>query len=212
MVAPGIGVELIEEGTYTVRLDAPFTVTQVGTEHEEDVAAGTDVTLGPGDVARFPDYSAPGEIRNAGTDAVSVLGLAILSEETTGTPVPALPAEVDARALSNAYSSDWHKLPPGPVMVTLRRMSLPPGAALAPYEPIGLETIHVEQGNVSVGFIPAGETEPSQRLVYGPGSSTPLGSAQAGAQRVVSNDREESATLLVLTIAPAGNGAATPTS
>ena len=210
MVAPGIGVELIEEGTYTVRLDAPFTVTYAGTEHEEDVAAGTDVTLGPGDVARFPDYSAPAEIRNAGTDAVSVLGLAILSEETTGTPVPALSAEVDARALSSVFSSDWRNLPPGPVTVTLRRVSLSPGAALAPYEPIGLETIHVEQGNVSVGFIPAGETEPAQPLVYGPGSSTPLSSAQAGARRVVSNDREESATLLVLTIAPAGNEAATP--
>ena len=161
MVAPGIGVELIEEGTYTVRLDAPFTVSRAGTEREEEVAAGTEVTLGPGDVARFPDYSAPAEIRNAGTDAVSVLGLAILSQETTGTPVPALAAEVDARALSNAFPSDWRKLPPGPVTVTLRRVVLPPGAALAPYEPVGLETILVEEGQGSFAFIPAGESEPS---------------------------------------------------
>ena len=210
-MAPGIGVELIEEGTYTVRLDAPFTATRAGMEHEEEVAAGTEVTLSPGDVARFPHYSAPGEIRNAGTDVVSVLGLAILSQETTGTPVPALAAEVDARALSNAFPSDWRKLPPGPITVTLRRVALPPGAALAPYEPVGLETIVVEEGQGSFAFIPAGETEPSQPLVYGPGSSTPLSSVQTGARRVVSNDGEEPVTLLILTIAPAGNGAATPT-
>jgi hypothetical protein len=211
MVAPGIGVELIEEGTYTVRLDAPFTVTRAGMEHEEEVAAETDVTLAPGDVARFPDYSAPGAIRNAGTDEVSVLGLAILSQEATATPVPDLPPEVDARALSNIFPSDWRTLPPGPVLVTLRRVVLSPGAALAPYEPVGLETFLVEEGQASFAFIPAGETEPSQPLVYGPGSSTPLSRVQAGARRVVSNDREEPATLLVLSIAPAGDEA-TPAS
>lgn len=211
MVAPGIGVEMIEEGTYTVRLDAPFTVSRAGMEDEEEVAAGTEVTLSASDVARFPDYSAPGEIRNTGTDAVSVLGLAILSQEATSTPVPDLPAEVAARALSNAFPSDWRKLPPGPVTVTLRRLVLPPGAALAPYEPVGLETILVEEGQGSFAFIPAGETEPSQPLVYGPGSSTPLSSVQVEAQRVVSNDREEPLTLLVLTIVPAVDGAATPT-
>jgi hypothetical protein len=212
MVAPGIGVELIEEGTYTVRLDAPFTITRAGMEQMEEVAAGTEVTLGPGDVARFPDYAAPGEIRNTGTDAVSVLGLAILSSEASSTPVPDLPAEVDPRALSSAFSSDWRKLPPGPVTVTLRRVSLPPGAELTPYEPVGLETIVVEEGNASFAFIPAGETEPSQPLIYGPGSATPLSSVQAGARRVVSNDSEEPATLLILTIAAAGDEAATPTS
>lgn len=211
MVAPGIGVELIEEGTYAVRLDAPFTVTRAGMEQEEEIAAGSEVTLGPGDVARFPDYAAPGEIRSASTDAVSVLGLAILSLEASGTPVPDLPPDINARALSSAFPSDWRKLPPGPVTVTLRRVALPPGAELEPYEPFGLETILVEEGQGSFAFIPAGETEPSQPLVYGPGSSTPLSSVQAGARRVVSNDREEPATLLILTIAPADDGSSTPT-
>ena len=93
-VASGIGLEVVEDGTYTLRLDAPMTVVRAG--GEEEVTAGTEVTLDPGDAARFPDYAAPGEIRNGGTDAVSVVGLAILSQDATGTPVPDLPPAVMA--------------------------------------------------------------------------------------------------------------------
>lgn len=209
-VKTGIGIEVVEAGTYVMRLDAPLTVVRAGAEDE--VAAGAEVTLGPGDVARFPDYAAPGEIRNAGTDPVSVVGLAILSQEATGTPVPDLPAEVTARELGSVFPYDWRKLPPGPVTVTLRRLSLPAGAELAPDAPVGLEAIHVDEGWVSVAFIPAGETEPSQPLTYGPGSSTPFQSLMPGTRRVVSNDEDEPATILVLTISSSGAGVGTPAS
>jgi hypothetical protein len=207
-VKTGIGVEVVEAGTYLLRLDAPLTVVRAGVEDE--VTVGTEVTLSPGDVARFPDYAAPGEISNAGGDPVSVLGLAILSQEATGTPVPDLPAEVTARELSSVFPSDWRKLPPGPVTVTLRRLSLPAGAELAPSESVGLETIQVDAGMLSVAFIPAGETEPSQPLVFGPGSSTPFQSLMPGTRRVVSNDEDEPATILVLTISSSSEGIGTP--
>ncbi len=209
-VKTGIGVEVVEAGTYLMRLDAPLTVIRAGAEDE--VAAGTEVTLGPGDVARFPDYAAPGEISNAGGDPVSVVGLAILSQEATGTPVPDLPAEVTARELSSVFPSEWRKLPPGPVTVTLRRLSLPAGAELAPSESVGLETIHVDEGMLSVAFIPAGATEPSQPLVFGPGSSTPFQILMPGTRRVVRNDKDEPATILVLTISSSGEAVGTPAS
>jgi hypothetical protein len=207
-VASGIGLEVVEDGTYTLRLDAPMTVVRAGAE--EEVTPGTEVTLGPGDVARFPDYAAPGEIRNSGMDAVSVVGLAILSQEATGTPVPDLPPEVMAEALSRAVPSDWRRLPPGPVTVMLQRLSLPVGAELAPYEPTGLETMHVVEGQVSLAFIPAGQTEPGTPLSYEAGRTAPFLPAQLGTRRVVSNDEDEPATILVLTISPAGEGAGTP--
>jgi hypothetical protein len=209
-VKAGVGVEVVEAGTYMLRLDAPLTVVRAGAEDE--VAAGTEVTLGPGDVARFPDYAAPGEISSAGGDPVSVVGLAILSQEATGTPVPDLPAEVTARELSSVFPSEWRKLPPGPVTVTLRRLSLPAGAELAPDEPAGLQTIHVDEGMLRVAFIPAGETVPSQPLVFGPGSSTPFQSLMPGTRRVVRNDEDEPATILVLTISSGGEGVGTPVS
>ena len=207
-VASGIGLEVVEVGTYSLRLAAPVTVVRAGAD--EEVAPGTEVILGPGDVARFPDYVAPGEIRNGGTDAVSVVGLAILSQEATGTPVPDLPPEVMAEALSRAVPSDWRRLPPGPVTVMLQRLSLPVGAELAPYEPTGLETMHVVEGQVSLAFIPAGQTEPGTPLSYEAGRTAPFLPAQLGTRRVVSNDADEPATILVLTVSPAGEGAGTP--
>jgi hypothetical protein len=209
-IATGVGIEVVEDGTYALRLDASVTVIRAGAEDE--IAAGTEVTLGPGDVARFPDYAAPGEIRNGGTDAVSVLGLAILSQEATGTPVPDLPPEVVAEELTRAIPSDWRTLPPGPVTVTLRRLTLPAGAELAPYEPVGLETMHVEDGEVSLAFIPAGETEASRPLDYGSGRSAPFLSAQPGTRRIVMNDGDAPATILVVTVSPAGAESGTPAS
>ena len=112
MVEPGIGVEVVDAGTYTIRLDAPFTVVRDGTE--EAVAAGTEATLGPGDVARFPDYAAAGEIRNAGSDDVTVLGLAMLAPQAaTGTPVPALPQGAVSSELSRVFPTDWSKTAAG---------------------------------------------------------------------------------------------------
>ena len=207
-VKSGIGVEVVEEGAYALRLDAPFTVVRAGVV--EEIIAGTEVSLGPDDVAYFPDYAAPGQIRTVGSDPVSVLGLAILSQEATGAPVPDLPAQVVARELSSTFSSEWSKLPPGPVTVTLRRLSLLTGADMAPVEPVGLETMHVVEGMVGITVIPAGETEPSQPLVYGPGSSTPMIGVRSETRRVVSNDGDEPAAILVLEIAVASEGAATP--
>ncbi len=209
MVAPGIGVELVEAGTYTIRLNAPFTVVRDGVE--EEVAAGTEATLSPGDVARFPDYAAPGEIRNAGTDDASVLGLALLSpQKESGTPVPDLPQGVMSTELSHITPMDWSKVTPGPISVALRRLSLPAGAALAPYEPTGLETILVEDGEISLAFIPVGETEPSTPLVFRDGHASPFLSVPPGTRRVVRNDGQAPAALLVLTIAPADASAGTP--
>jgi hypothetical protein len=207
-VKTGIGIEIVEDGTYALRLEAPLTVVRAGAE--DAVAAGTEVTLGPGDVARFPDYAAPGEIRNAGADPVSVVGLAILSEESTGTPVPDIAPGVRAEGLSRAIATDWSKLPPGPILVTLRRLSLSAGAELTPSEPGGLETIHVEEGQVSLSFMRAGETEPSPPIVLRPRSPAAFYSVQPGGRRMVRNDREQTATILVLTIAAAGEGSGTP--
>jgi hypothetical protein len=208
MVEPGIGVEMVEAGTYTIRLDAPFTVVRDGVE--EEFSVGTEATLGPGDVARFPDYAASGELRNAGSDAVSVLGLAMLSSGSdTGTPVSELPQGAVSTELAHVTPADWSNLPPGPLTVSLRRLSLSAGAVLAPYEPAGLESILVEDGEISLAFIPVGETEPSSPLVYREDHASPFLSTPPGTRRVVRNDGQAPAALLVLTIAPA-DAARTP--
>ena len=94
--------------------------------------------------------------------------------------------------------------------MTLRRLALPAGAALAPYESVGLETILVDDGQISLAFIPVGETEPSQPLVFRAGRATPFLRDQPGTRRIVSNDSDEPAAIRVLTLSAAGAGEGTP--
>lgn len=207
-VSEGVGVESVQEGAYAIRLDAPLTLGH-GSEQDE-IAAGTEMIVAPGDAARFPDYAASGEIANTGDAPAVVVGPAILAQEKTATPVPDLAPDVSAVALSRAYASEWRKLPAGPATVTLRRLLLPPGATLTPYKPSALETILIEEGRAALTFIPAGETEPSQPLGYGAGGAAPTQSVTRGARRLVSNDSQEPASILVVTITPADGIAGTP--
>jgi hypothetical protein len=116
------------------------------------------------------------------------------------------------RRLNTVFPSDWRKLPPDPLTVALRRLSLPAGVELAPSEPVGLETIHVDKGMLSAAFIPADETERSQPLIFALRSSTPFQSLMPGTRRVVSGEEDELATILVLTISSSGEGLGTPAS
>ena len=95
-VAAGVGAELVQSGSYALRLGAPFVVRRAGQDGEERVAPDTAVTLGPGDAAIYPDYAAFGEVRNAGQEPLVVVGVAIVSAEPSGTPVPDLPSGVRA--------------------------------------------------------------------------------------------------------------------
>jgi hypothetical protein len=63
---------------------------------------------------------------------------------------------------------------------------------------------------LSVPFIAAGETEPSQPLTFEAGSSTPIQDLMRGRRRLVSNEEYEPATILVLKIfSSSGDGLGT---
>ncbi|MGH2616735.1 MAG: hypothetical protein ACRDJC_15990 [Thermomicrobiales bacterium] len=206
---PGVGVEVVEVGAYTLRLGAQLEVrraTPGGVQPTvEQIPADSDATLGPGDVAVYPDYAATGEIRSGDDDPAVVVGLAIVSETKSGTPAPALPSGVIADELSRAIPSDLEKLPPGPVTVTLRRVTLPPGAAPAPYELPGLQAIDVQAGQIGIAYTLPGETTPSRpATVYHAGQTAPFLPLQVGTKIAMTNSGDEPAELLVLAVAPAG--------
>jgi hypothetical protein len=200
-VTPGVGIEAVTEGAYTVRLDAPFAVVRGG--DEEEIAPGTDVTLTPGEVGVFPDYAAPADIRNDGSGPASVIGVAVVSNESTATPAPSLPMGLETEELARAVPADWRRLPSGPVTLTLRRLTLPAGAALGPYEASGLETFLVEQGEVGLVFMAPDANEPGRPLVYGAGRSAPFVSLNPGTRRLVTNEGDGPATILALAVVPA---------
>ena len=107
--------------------------------------------------------------------------------------------------------SDWDKLPDGPVGVTLRQVTLPPGAAIGPYEPIGLESIWVEHGTLWRSLFQPGETEPSgPAFVLLEKRAIPFTGTPPGIRQSLTSGEETPAELFVVTIEPAGFWPALP--
>jgi hypothetical protein len=215
VIAPGVGVEVVESGSYTIRLDAPVRLTRAGTNVVEEVPAETELTLNAGDAVALPNYAATGEIRNSGTESLVVIGVAIIAMDVPeGTPVPAQPEGVRTTQLTSTMSHEWEKMPPGGVSIELRRVILEPGEQLPPVDTIGFETVHLEAGEMAMGIIPAGESEPlGAPSGYSPGRSTAFMLLDPnGVTREIENTGDEPATLLVLSIRPidAGNGTPSP--
>ena len=160
-ISAGVGAEVVQAGEYTLRLEAPLRVQREGSDRpSEEIPAGREVTLAAGDAVIYPDYAAPGEIRNTGNEPVTLIGVAIIATEELGTPLPPLPPDVRATLLTYASARDWEVLAPGPINVALRRMTLQPEASIGPYAPVGLQAMQVESGAIARNFLPAGETTP----------------------------------------------------
>jgi hypothetical protein len=209
VLGPGVGIERVQSGEYTVQLDAPIRIQRGGVAADtEELPARTEITLGPGDVAIYSKYDTRGEIRNNGSAPVEVVGVVIVESVGSRTP-PTLPEGVQGKVLSQTVPSAWQILPPGPLTVTLRQVTLPADATLGPYEAVGLETVQVERGSVSRSFLGPGETEPRGRSLFHAGSSaTAFASISPGTRRIITNVGDEPALLLVATIEPATSGLA----
>jgi hypothetical protein len=204
-ITAGVGAEVVQTGVYTLRLEAPLRVQRAGsTRPSEEIPAGTEVTLTAGDAVIYPDYAAPGDIRNAGNEPVTLIGVSITATEGSGTPVPQVPPEVRATLLTLTSTSDWDAFAPGPLNVGLRRVTLPPESSVGPYAPVGLQAMWIESGTIARNFLPAGETTPRGRpLTQVAGSTTPFIRPSSGLRETLASTGKEPAELLVLIIEPA---------
>jgi hypothetical protein len=204
-ITSGVGVEVVQSGVYTLRLEAPLRVQRAGSSRpNEDVPAGTEVTLTAGDAVIYPDYAAPGDIRNTGNEPVTLIGVAITATEPSGTPLPQVPPEVHATLLTHTSTADWDSFPPGPLNVAMRRVTLPPEASIGPYAPVGLQAMWIESGTIARNFLPAGETTPRGRpLTQVAGSTTPFMHPSTGLRETLASSAKEPADLFVLIIEPA---------
>jgi hypothetical protein len=128
----------------------------------------------------------------------------INATEGSGTPLPKVPTGVRTTLLTHSTVSDWDKLPPGPLNVTLRQVTLPPETHIGPYQPVGLQAMRIESGTVLRSLLPAGEATPRGRpQAQRPGTTTPLMALAPGLRETVAVDGDRPAELLVLIIEPA---------
>lgn len=203
----GVGLEFVQGGAYSVRIQAPLRVQRAGASRpSEEMAAGTDVTFTAGDAIVYPDYTAPGDIRNTGNEPVTLIGVVINAMDASGTPIPRTPRGVQATMLSHASPSTWERVPPGLLHVALRQVMLPPGTDIGPYQPVGLQAIFVENGTILRNFLIAGETAASgQPLSERAGSTAPFVALDPGRRETLAVAGDEAADLLAIIIEPAVN-------
>ena len=204
----GVGAEVVRAGHYSIRLSSPIEVQRRSGAPDEAIAAHTDVTLDPGDAAIYPDYTAAAEIRVAGDAPVELIGVAIVGSDGSVFPAPMLPDGVRSEELGRSLARDWEKLAGGPVSVSLHRMTLPAALYVGPYEPIGLEAVRVERGEVSRIHYQPGAVDPVYPLeIWREGQTSPLLGNVPGMRQAMITFTEEPTELLVLLVEPAGMAA-----
>ena len=206
----GVGAEVVRAGHYSIRLATSIEVQRRGGAPGEAIAAHTDVTLGPSDAAIYPDSTASAEIRVAGDAPVELIGVAIVGPDGSVFPAPALPDGVRGEELGRSLARDWEKLAGGPVSVSLHQMTLPTALYVGPYEPIGLEAMRVERGEVSrIHYQPGAEAPVYPLEIWRAGQTSPLLGNTPGMRHALMSVGEEPTELLVLLVEPAGISAQT---
>jgi hypothetical protein len=208
----GVGAEVVRAGHYSIRLSTPIEVQRRGGAPGEAIAAHTEVTLGPGDAAIYPNYTAAAEIRVAGDAPVELIGVAIVGSDGSVFPAPVLPDGVRGEELGRSLERDWEKLAGGPISVSLHRMTLPAALYVGPYEPIGLEAMRVERGEVSRIHYQPGAVDPVYPLeIWREGQTSPLLVNAPGMRHSLITFTEVPTELLVLLVEPTGISAQTLT-
>jgi hypothetical protein len=202
-VSAGVGIEMVQSGTYSLQLEAPIHVQRGGVSGiVEELAARQDVLLGPGDAAIYADYAGQGALRNAGQDPVVVIGMAIVSTEGTGIDLPLPPEGVKVQLLASSLTSDWESLPPGPVAMSLWRLRLPAGTSVGPYAGAGLEALAVESGTISRRYHRLAEQTRLPPLTQYPGVQSIFLAPAPGIRRSITSDDADAAVLLAASIEP----------
>jgi len=202
-VTKGVGAEVVQAGTYTVRLDVPVRVHRAGTtELGEVIPSEMVATLMAGDAVLYPDYAASGDLRNTGDGPVTVIGVAIIATAGSGTPLPPIPPGVDAMLLTESIVSDWIGIPPGPLHVAVHQVTLPPETQIGPYQPTGLQALYVASGAIRRSFVSPGDTAPSTPIVQQAGSTTDFVSPSNGVREILASSDEQAAQVTVLIIEP----------
>jgi hypothetical protein len=207
---PGVEANLVLEGTYTVQVDGPVRVIHAdGTT--EDLAPGTEVMVGPGEAWIDLDLRASATFRNAGSTPAVFVGVGFWAQTATSdrsTTDP--PSSVDGMGTSLS-PGDWAQA--GPLIVTLQRVTLPPGARVPPSdEPLPLLRF-VEQGQLTREIVQVGTPlVPAAPLVFRADNWVSWAQLGENQQARVVNDGEEPLVFLELTITPAAADRGTPTS
>ncbi len=174
---------------------------------------GTRLTLTPGDQLVIPTDT-PRAYRNDGTVPAAVLAVQVYPDAPQGSPFP-------PGVVVDPLATGLLPAPSAPLTVVLDRVVVPRGGAVSPRTPPAPEIVYVETGTLqaTVEGAPA-EIQRGPVAVATGAESGMTGNgdhvlppgfglfAEPGATMTLRNTADDPLTLLVLTVAPAGD--ATP--
>jgi mannose-6-phosphate isomerase-like protein (cupin superfamily) len=210
----GLGPMLyrVERGVATVHVEGQIAVTRTGAQTSSPIAAGTDVALDVGDIAYVPTGVLT-DWRNEQASPLVILDAGVANP--WGVPPP------PGVQKSSPIDADYLEIPHAPAELTVRRLTLPPGASIAGGPGPGLKLVAVEAGTLTIDWAnradraasgqPPGATPAPRELLprdYRAGSWADVNRAGAlglakGAKpsaTTLRNDGNEPVTLLVLTV------------
>ena len=180
----GLGLYRLESGALTISADGPITVTRQGVRAAESIPAGAEIKLAPGDQG-FTPAGVHTRWRTAATAPATILNARI----TPSFGVP--PTGVRPSVIVDDFA---FAPPSGPVVVTVRRVVLPPAATLRVDDVPGLHLLYIEAGDLHAvdaqhpdGFRVVNGTDVTRRFPSG---------------RVLQATGTEPATLLLLAVTP----------
>jgi hypothetical protein len=207
---PGVEANFVLDGAYTVQVEGPLRIVRAdGTT--EDLAPGTEVTVGAGEAWIDLELAAAMTFRNAGNTPVIFAGVGFWAQEsTTDRATTNPPGAIDGSATSLSPDG-WAQA--GPLTVTLRRLTLAPGTSLPPSDETLPILRFVEHGRLTREITQVGiATAPGAPLVFRTGEWVPWVELGPDRQSILSNDEDEPLVFLELTITPAATDLGTPTS
>ena len=124
-VRQDLHLRYVRTGTLTVRADGPVRVQRAGTRTWEEIAAGAEVNLGPGDAVLLLDV-ATAEFANLGAGPVELVGMILAAGTDPANPTPGEWVTRDYQLSEPGGVS----LPGGPLVLRLKRVALAPEAIL----------------------------------------------------------------------------------
>ena len=151
----GILVDVVMEGSYALR-SGPLHVMRAGTDGPpEEFAAGEEAVLATGDAVLYLENDAAWEFRNAAPAQPGMaLEALIISTDPPALPVESVvdPEHVDddpslhLEVLNRSEPEIWANGAGGPLVVTIWRAELAPGASLPPPETGIVQVVAAESG------------------------------------------------------------------
>lgn len=216
-IQDSVAVDCMLAGSYAVRLDGSLSIVSGGRGTPTSVPEGTEATARAGDAVLYLENERPQTIRVVGEAAVVAIGIGVFSTTPPAcapSSCPPLPDGIDFTYLGGLAPVEWARadLPPGPLALAVRRVTLAAGASLPLSAEAWPAVRQVETGTLSWHVVlasgePASSLSP---LVFEPGQPIPWTPLLPERRLLLSNPGDEPATFLEVTLAPAAPAAATP--